>query len=156
MLWRFWGRVLADQSRLSVLRVPGIYANDRVGGTPKARLLRGTPVLNAYDDVYTNHIHATDLARACWLALWRGQAQRAYHVCDDSQLKMGDYFDLAADLYGLPHPPRINRAQAMQQIDPMLLSFMSESRLLRNARMKKELRLRLRHAQVIDGLKHGL
>ena len=32
------------------------------------RLLRGTPVLRAEDDVYTNHIHADDLARACALA----------------------------------------------------------------------------------------
>jgi nucleoside-diphosphate-sugar epimerase len=33
----------------------------------------------APDDVYTNHIHADDLARACVAALWRGGA-RAYNV----------------------------------------------------------------------------
>jgi hypothetical protein len=35
--------------------------------------------------------------------------------------------------------------QAEQRIAPMLLSFMSESRRLGNARMKRELRLRLRY-----------
>ena len=76
--------------RVSILRVPGIYAPDRAGGTPEARLRRGTPVLAQQDDVYTNHIHADDLARACVAALWRGRPQRAYNVADDSQLKMGD------------------------------------------------------------------
>ena len=55
--------------RLSILRVPGIYAPDRAGGTPEARLRRGTPVLAAPDDVYTNHIHADDLAKAACAAL---------------------------------------------------------------------------------------
>ncbi|MFM7331794.1 MAG: NAD-dependent epimerase/dehydratase family protein, partial [Brachymonas sp.] len=95
-----------------ILRIPGIYANDREGGTPRARLEKGTPVLNAQDDVYTNHIQADDLARACIAALWRGKSQRAYNVNDHTQLKMGDYFDLAADLYGLPRPKRVSRETA--------------------------------------------
>jgi nucleoside-diphosphate-sugar epimerase len=66
------------------------------------------PCCEAEDDVYTNHIHADDLARACALALWRARPQRNVNVVDDTDmLKMGDYFDLAADLYGLPRPPRL-------------------------------------------------
>jgi nucleoside-diphosphate-sugar epimerase len=149
---RWWGRLKAGVSRVSLLRVPGIYAPDREGGTPRERLLRGTPVLRPDDDVYTNHIHANDLARAAWLAVWRAPAQRVYHVCDDSDMKMGDYMDLAADLYGLPRPPRISRAQAQVQLPPMLLSFMSESRRLDNRRLKKELRLALRYPHVDQGL----
>ncbi len=138
--------------RASILRVPGIYAPDREGGTPEARLRRGTPVLAAPDDVYTNHIHADDLARACIAALWRGRPQRAYNVADDSQLKMGDYFDLAADLYGLPRPPRVARSLAQQQLPLSLLSFMGESRRLVTTRMARELRLRLRYPTVREGL----
>jgi hypothetical protein len=67
-------------------------------------------------------------------------------------LKMGDYFDLAADLYGLPRPPRVTRSAAREQLQPMLLSFMSESRRLDNSRMKRELRLRLRYPTVQSGL----
>ena len=138
--------------RASVLRIPGIYAPDREGGTPEARLRRGTPVLVAEDDVFTNHIHADDLARACMAAVWKGRPQRTYNVSDATHLKMGDYFDLAADLYGLPRPPRVPRTAAQEQLSLMLLSFMSESRRLDNQRMVRELGLRLRYPSVAEGL----
>jgi nucleoside-diphosphate-sugar epimerase len=138
--------------RASILRIPGIYAPDREGGTPRARLLRGTPVLEAGDDVFTNHIHADDLARACMAALWRGCAQRVYNVSDGQHMQMGAYFDLAADLYGLPRPPRIPRSAAKEQLSIMLLSFMSESRRLDNQRMLRELGVRLRFPDVATGL----
>ena len=149
---RHVGRLCSSAVRVTVLRIPGIYAPDREGGTPRERLLRGTPVLTREDDVFTNHIHADDLARACQLALWRGQAQRVYNVNDDSQMLMGDYFYMAAGLYGLAKPPRISRAQAQTELSAMQLSFMSESRRLVNTRMKRELRLQLRYAKVEDGL----
>jgi nucleoside-diphosphate-sugar epimerase len=147
---RFFGRSAGVP--VSILRVPGIYAQDREGGTPRDRLSKGTPVLQPQDDVYTNHIHADDLARACILAMWRGHPQRVYNINDDTCLKMGDYFDFAADLYGLPRPPRVARDGAKEQLPLMLLSFMSESRRMRNQRMKEELRLKLRYATVAEGL----
>lgn len=148
---RLFGR--ASATPVHILRIPGIYAADREGGTPRARLLKGTPVLRREDDVYTSHIHADDLARACIAALWRGKPQRISHACDDTRLLMGDYFDLAADLYQLPRPPRLARDSASQQLPLMLLSFMSESRQLDNQRLKKELRLALRYPTVAEGLR---
>ncbi len=142
-------------AHVSLLRVPGIYAWDREGGHPRERLARGTPVLDAADDVYTNHIHADDLARVCLRALLRAPAGRAFNACDDTQLRMGEYFDLAADLCGLPRPARISWAQAQRQLSPMQLSFMAESRRLSNERMKRELGLRLRYADVRAGLLAG-
>jgi nucleoside-diphosphate-sugar epimerase len=148
-LMRFLGR---SGVRVSILRIPGIYAPDREGGTPRERLLRGTPVLVAKEDVFTNHIHANDLARACAAALWRGKPQRVVNVTDDTDLKMGDYFDLAAGLFGLPRPPRISRGDANTALPLMLLSFMSESRRIDNTRMKRELNIQLRYPHVRDGL----
>lgn len=150
-----WVRAFGRASGVvaSVLRIPGIYAPDREGGTPRGRLLKGMPVLQAQEDVYTNHIHADDLARACVLALWRGKPLRIYNVNDDSHLKMGDYYDLAADIYDLPRPPRVSRSVAMGQLSPMVLSFMGESRRLVNDRMKLELGLRLRYPTVDRGLR---
>ena len=147
---RWFGR--ASGATVSVLRIPGIYATDRPGGHPRERLLRATPVLADADDVYTNHIHADDLARACVAALLRGAPQRVYHASDDTELKMGQYFDLAARLCGLPAPPRVSREQAQATMGAMQLSFMSESRRLDNRRLKTELRLRLHHATVAQGL----
>ncbi len=147
---RFFGR--SSGVRVHTLRIPGIYAPDREGGTPRGRLLKGTPVLAQLDDVYTNHIHADDLARACLAALWRGKPQRTTNASDDTQLKMGDYFDLAADLYQLPRPPRVARNTAQAELPLLLLSFMSESRRLDNTRLKRELRLQLRYPTVAQGL----
>ena len=147
---RVFGR--ATGARVTVLRIPGIYAGDREGGHPRERVARGTPVLVAADDVFTNHIHADDLARACVAALHRGLPQRVVHASDDTEMKMADYFDLAADLAGLPRPPRVSRAQAASSLSPMQMSFMGESRRLVNTRLKRELRLRLRHPTVATGL----
>lgn len=142
-------------TRVSVLRIPGIYALDREGGTPKERLQRGTPVLQAADDVYTNHVHADDLARATVLSVWRGRALRVVHVSDDSDMLMGDYMDWAADLWQLPRPPRISRAQAQTALPAMTLSFMGESRRMDNQRLKTELRLKLRYPTVREGLQNA-
>jgi len=132
---RWYGRAFG--ARVSVLRIPGIYAADRPGGDPRERLRQALPVLRAEDDVYTNHIHADDLARACAAVLHRGAPQRVYHASDDTELKMGDYFDLAADLAQLPRPPRLSREEAAERMSPLRLSFMSESRRLRNDRLKR-------------------
>ncbi len=88
-------------------------------------------------------------------ALRRGAPQRGYHASDDSELRMADYFDLAADRFGLPRAPRVTRAQAATALSPAQLSFMGESRRLDNRRLKHELRLRLRYPTVLDGLAAG-
>ena len=143
-----WGR--QSGVAVAVLRVPGIYAAERL---PLAQLKRGAPVLRAEDDVYTNHIHAEDLAAICSTALERGAAGRIYNASDDSEMKMGDYFDLVADRAGLPRPPRITRAAAEAgAISEGLLSFMRESRRLVNTRMKTELGVRLRYPSVHEGV----
>ncbi|MFZ2910760.1 MAG: SDR family NAD(P)-dependent oxidoreductase, partial [Candidatus Desulfobacillus denitrificans] len=142
----------ASGAAVSILRAPGIYALDREGGDPRRRVQRGAPVLAREDDVYTNHIHADDLARACVAALYRGRPQRIFNVCDQTQLLMGDYFDSVADRFGLPRPPRIMRAQAQATLSPMTLSFMSESRRLCNRRLTRELGLRLRYPTLEAGL----
>jgi nucleoside-diphosphate-sugar epimerase len=131
--------------RVSILRVPGIYAHDRL---PLDRLRAGTPALVAADDVFTNHIHADDLARVAIAALWRGRAQRIYNAVDDTELKMADYFDRVAEATGLPHPPRLPREALRAALSPVAYSFMTESRRLANTRIKRELRVRLRYPTI--------
>jgi nucleoside-diphosphate-sugar epimerase len=144
---RKWAK--RSQSRLSVLRVPGIYADDRL---PLERLNKGLPALAAEEDVYTNHIHADDLARIIAAALFHAQSGRIYHAVDDSDMKMGAYFDAVADAFDLPRPPRLPREQLQHEVSPVMLSFMSESRRLDNQRIKAELGVRLQHPTVADFL----
>lgn len=147
---RHYGR--AAGCRVTVLRIPGIYALDRPGGDPRERLRRGLPVLYPAQDVYTNHVHADDLARACIAALLRGRPQRVVHACDDGELRMGDHYDLVASLSGLARPPRVTREEAAAQLGPMAMSFLGESRRLANDRLSRELRLRLRYPTVREAL----
>ena len=147
---RHFGR--ATGVAVTLLRIPGIYALDRPGGDPRERVARATPVLAAADDVRTSHIHADDLARACVAALHRGGRQRAVNVVDDSDLRMGDYFDLVADRFAMARPPRLAREAAAAVLSPMQMSFLGESRRLANRRMKTELRLALRYPTVAAGL----
>ena len=136
--------------RLAILRAPGIYAADRL---PLERIRKQTPAVRSEEDSYTNHIHADDLANLVRLVLFRGKPNRIYHAVDDSVEKMGDYFDKVADRFGLPRTPRITRAEAQAVLSPALLSFLNESRILDNTRLKAELRVKLKYPDVETFLK---
>jgi nucleoside-diphosphate-sugar epimerase len=138
-----------NRVRLVVLRVPGIYASNRL---PLARLTAGTPALVTAEDPFTNHIHADDLARIIVSAIFRGTPLRAYHAADGAALRMGDYFDQIARHFRLPCPPRIDLAEAQRTLPPTLLSFMRESRRLDNQRLRTELGVRLTWPSVADFL----
>lgn len=144
---RAWGR--RNGVKVSILRAPGIYAADRL---PLERLEKGLPALQAADDVFTNHIHAEDLAAACVAAIRHGAANRAYNAVDDSDLKMADYFDQVADAFACPRAPRLSRTAAAALLSPMQMSFMRESRRIANRRIKQELKLRLAFPSVSDGI----
>jgi nucleoside-diphosphate-sugar epimerase len=144
---RGWGAENGVQ--VSILRVPGIYSAVRL---PIARLEARVPALVPEWDPYTNRIHADDLARAVLAALTRGRSGRAYNASDDCWMKMGEYFDMVAEQFNLPHPPRVSREVAQAELPENLLSFMRESRRLANGRLKKELRVRLRYPSAEQGV----
>ncbi len=133
-----------------VLRVPGIYAGDRL---PLERLRAKMPALRPEDDVYTNHIHADDLADITWLACFRGRPGRITNTVDQTSMKTGDYFDLIADAKGYSRPPRVSRAEMVslaQQglVSAMMMSFLKDSRQVRTTRLAQELGARLRYPTV--------
>ncbi len=132
-----------------ILRAPGIYASDRL---PLERLAKGMPALRIEDDVYSNHIHADDLAAILVAALEVPQVQGVYNACDDAPMKIGDFLDLVADRTGHQRPPRLPREEIARVLPPDQLSFMSESRRISNRRMKTELGVSLRHPSVQSGV----
>lgn len=119
---------------------------------PAERVKKALPAIVAADDVHTNHIHAEDLARLALAVLFNGRPNRLYNAVDDSGLKMGDWFDVVADLLDLPRPPRLPRAEVMAAVTPAMRSFLTESRRLLNRRIKRELRFRLAYPTVREGL----
>ncbi len=139
----------AHRVDLVILRVPGIYAADRL---PLDRLRKGIPVLRDEDDVYTSHVHADDLAAAACRALEPDAPPGIYNAADDTRLKMAQWLDLVADHAGLPRPARIARSEAGKHIPATLLAFMGESRRLANGRLKAVLPFAFAYPTVREGL----
>ena len=144
---RLWGP--ANGVAVTILRVPGIYAADRL---PIERLESKTPALVPEEDAYSNHIQSDDLARLVCAAVYHGKPQRIINACDGGETKMGDYFDEVADAFGLQRPARLPGNELQKIVSPMLWSFMRESRRVTNARLH-ELKTPLRYPSVGDFLK---
>lgn len=144
---RLWGP--ANGVAVTILRVPGIYATDRL---PIERLESKTPALVAEEDAYSNHIQSDDLARLVCAAVYHGKPQRIINACDGGETKMGDYFDEVADAFGLQRPARLPGNELQKIVSPMLWSFMCESRRVTNARLH-ELKTPLRYPSVGHFLK---
>lgn len=141
--------VAASATELVILRVPGIYGPGRL---PRERLQRGLPVIREDECPWTNRIHAEDLAQAALAAMDRGRPGAAYNVCDGQPTTMTDYFTRCAALLGLPAPPRVSMDQARVQLTAAMLSFLEESKRLRNQRLLGELGVVLRYPDLAAGL----
>jgi nucleoside-diphosphate-sugar epimerase len=140
--WRHFAK--RQQVGLTILRVPGIYAANRL---PLSRLKMGMPIIAEAEDSFSNHIHADDLAHITSLALFRAPALRIYHASDALPMKMGAYFAAVASATGLPLPIALPRKEVQLKVSLASWSFMQESRQLSNIRLK-ELRIRLRYPTV--------
>ncbi len=135
-----------------ILRVPGIYAPDRL---PLARLRSGAPLVARGDAPWSNRIHADDLAAACQAALELPVRNEIINITDDAPSTMTDYFLAVADYAGLPRPAEIPLQAALRTMSAGMQSYMAESRRVRNDKMKKLLGIELRYPSLEQGLKHG-
>ena len=134
---------------VSVLRAPGIYAADRL---PIERIQKGLPAFSPADDVPTNHIHADDLARLCWLALFKGRNRRAYNAADGEPMMHAEYLERVATCFNLPFPPRIGAEQAQAALTPMAWSMLSGARRVSSARIFREWGIKLKYPNMTQFL----
>ncbi|MEB4592196.1 NAD-dependent epimerase/dehydratase family protein [Candidatus Thiothrix sp. Deng01] len=132
-----------------ILRVPGIYAPDRL---PLERLKRSEPVLREEEAPWTNRIHADDLAMVCKRAMEAAPAGAIYNAVDGSPSSMTAYFNQVADYAGLPRPPQVSRAEAPAVMGAGMLSYLQESRRIRNDKLLTELGIRLQYPSLAAGL----
>ena len=136
-----------------ILRVSGIYAPpDRL---PLARLRQGAPVLRVSESPYTNRIHADDLAMVCRAAMERAGDGEIFNACDGHPSTMTEYFDRVADYAGLPRPPRVSLAEARKVMSRGMLSYLAESRRIRNDRLLRRLGVALRYPTLESALKNA-
>ena len=125
-----------------ILRVPGIYAQDRL---PLSRLEKGLAVVNAKEAGWTNRIHADDLAQACKLAMDCKQKNQIINITDGNPSSMTDYFNQVADYAKLPRPPQISMSEAEETLSEGMVSYLKESRRIKNDKMLSILKITLKY-----------
>lgn len=141
---------LENNCEIQILRVPGIYANDRL---PLARLEKNLAVVNASEAGFTNRIHADDLARVCKAAMACETHGQIINVTDGNPSTMTDYFNHVADYAKLPRPPQISLVEAEQTLSEGMVSYLKESRRIRNDKMLKLLNVELIYPSLESSLK---
>ncbi|MBK1645785.1 NAD(P)-dependent oxidoreductase [Thiocapsa imhoffii] len=144
---RDWSR--ASGGELVILRVAGIYGPERL---PLARLRSGAPMVRPEQAPYTNRIHVEDLVTVCMAAMARAEPGAVYNVSDGHPSTMTEYFQAVAAAVGLPAPPLIPLEEAAGQVSEGMLSYLRESRRLRNDRLRTELGVVPRYPDLAAGL----
>lgn len=128
-----------------ILRVPGIYAEDRL---PESRLRQGLPVVREDQAAYTNRIHAEDLARICIAALDSSRTGLVLNATDGKPTTMTEYFNRVADALKIDRPPQISLAEAAEQLSAGMLSYANESRKIDNRALIDELSITLDYPDI--------
>lgn len=133
-----------------ILRVPGIYAQDRL---PLTRLKKALPIVKEEEAGWTNRIHADDLAQACKAAMESSYSNEIINICDGNPSTMTGYFNQVADYANLPRPAQISMKQAEKTLSEGMVSYLKESRRISNAKMKKLLAIKLKYPTLQSCLK---
>jgi nucleoside-diphosphate-sugar epimerase len=144
---RAWSR--ESGCELVVLRVAGFYGPDKL---PLERLRQQLPMVCEEEAPFSNRIHIDDLVTVCLAAMERGRTGEVYNVSDGHPTTMTDYFDRLADIAGLARPPKISLHEARQKLSPGMLSYVQESRRLRNGKMLEELDISLQYPDLQSGI----
>lgn len=143
--WRKLGRETGKA--VNILRLPGIYGPGR---SAIEDVLSGTARSIIKPGQVFNRIHVEDIASATIAAAKRATPDRVYNVTDDEPCAPQDVVTYAAKLLGAPPPPELDFATA--NLSPMARSFYSESKRVRNDRLKAELLPRLAYPTYREGL----
>jgi len=146
-------RVLAERQWLAtglpvhIFRIAGIYGPGR---GPFEKVRDGTARRIIKPGQVFSRIHVADIAGTLLASMARPDPGRIYNVCDDQPAPPEDVLAHAAALLGLPEPPALPFDQA--EMTPMARSFYSESKRVRNDRIKDELGVRLEFPGYHEGL----
>ncbi len=142
----------ARGTRCVVLRVPGIYGPDRL---PLERLGRGEPTIRPEDAGPGNRIHVDDLVSACIAAVEK-PVSGVFNVGDGDHASTTEFLLRTASLAGLQPPRLVSLAEAQDQVSPGMLEFLVESRRVDTTRMREELGVVPRHANLESGIAASL
>ena len=143
---------------LDILRLPGIYGPGR---SAIDQVKAGTARRIDKPGQFFSRIHVADIANAALAAMVRTMAHTMaptgatalWNVADDLPAPNSDVVAHAFELLDRPVPPAIPWEQIAPTLSPMARSFYSESRRVRNDRLKRDLGVVLRYPTYREGLK---
>jgi nucleoside-diphosphate-sugar epimerase len=137
----------ANDIAVQIFRLSGIYGPGR---NQLAQLAAGTARRVVKPGQVFNRIHVADIAAVIEASLARPRPGGIYNVTDNEAAPPQDVVAFAARLCGLEPPPEIPFEAA--ELSPMARSFYSESRRIRNARIREELGVTLQYPTYREGL----
>lgn len=121
-----------------VFRLAGIYGPGR---GPFAKLRRGVAQRVIKKNQVFSRIHVEDIAQVLKASIDAPNPGRVYNVCDDDPQPPEVVIEYAAELLGMEPPPAVSFEEA--DMSPMARSFYSDSKRVRNDRIKDELGVKL-------------
>lgn len=136
-----------------ILRVSGIYGPGRL---PLTQISSGQPLLLESESGPSNRIHADDLADICMAAIAKGSGGDIFNISDGRPCSMTEYFNAVADALGMPRQPQVTMEEARKVMTPLMLSYVSDSRIIDNTRMLERLGVSLRYASMHEGIAASL
>lgn len=141
-----WAR--ENSVKLVILRVGAIYGPSRV---PLDRLRQGITLPAASSGGFLNRIHVDDLTAICIAAI-NSNAVGIFNVSDGQPLKMIEYMNLVAEIYGLPKAIESSSPSDLKSHSNSMRQYLGESRKIDNNRMLRELCIELRYPTARQGL----
>jgi len=136
---------------MQVFRLPGIYGPSR--GT-MAKVRNGTARCIVKENQVFSRIHVDDIVGAIMASMSKPNPGRVYNVVDDLPMNNKQVLHFACKL--LDKTPPEDEAYDPLKLSPMARSFYSESKRVRNDRLKRELGYKLEYPTYVEGLKAQL
>ena len=132
---------------LHIFRLAGIYGPGR---GPFEKVRDGTARLIVKPNQFMSRAHVDDIAAVLHASIGRPDPGAVYNVCDDEPTAPEVVLRHAARLLGLPDPPSVPFERA--EMSALARSFYSESKKVRNGRIKSALGVRLAYPTYREGL----
>jgi nucleoside-diphosphate-sugar epimerase len=144
------GHWLASGLPVHIFRLAGIYgpgagrnALDAVRGGRARRIVKTGQVFG--------RVHVDDIVQVLRASIARPNPGAIYNVADDEPAPPQDVIAFACQLLGVAPPPEMPFEAA--ELSPMARSFYADNRRVCNARIKRELGIKLRYPTYRDGLR---
>ena len=134
--------------RVEVFRLAGIYGPGR---SVIDNLRAGTARRIVKPGQVFNRIHVDDIARVLAAAIDKETGLGIFNVSDDEPAAPEDVVACAAELLGLPIPPAVPFEEA--GLSGTAASFWSECKRVKNARIRRDLRVELLYPTYREGLR---